>query len=320
MIRTIACTEENELIFDFPLHDFQSQDFKWYWIDFDQPNHVEEKLLDSLFHFHPIAIDDCLHHLQRPKLSHFGDYTFFILHSIRQKDLKPEELTMFLGHNYIVTFHYTKSQAVEIAREIICRNLDSQQQGPLFLAHQIIDNIVDDYFPILYTLEERLNEIEEQLSPSTVHLSMDTVFAVRGDLLRLRRTIIPMQELLYRLLGSEQLELSPSQRAYFSDIHDNLLHLVASLEINREITADIRDSQLSINSNQMNRIMMILTIVSSVFIPLTFIAGLYGMNFVFMPELQWRYGYAIVVGVMLAIGMAMLLWFKRKGWLRIFNS
>lgn len=320
MIRTIGVTENNKLIFDFPLQRLHTHTFKWYWVDFDNPTDEETTLLQSFFHFHPLAVEDCLQRLQRPKLNHFEDFTFLILHSIRNEDLKPEELAMFLGANYIVTFHYPHFQALEIAREIVSQHSEHPVLGHIFLAHQIIDTIVDDYFPILYNLEEQLNEIEEQLSPSTVHLSMDAVFIVRGNLLRLRRTIIPMRELIYRLLASEKLALSTSASTYFSDIHDNLSHLVAALEINREITADIRDSQLSINSNQMNRIMMTLTIVSSIFIPLTFIAGLYGMNFVFMPELKWRYGYAIVLGVMLIIGFAMLIFFKCKGWLRIFNS
>jgi len=129
-----------------------------------------------------------------------------------------------------------------------------------------------------------------------------------------------MHELLHRVINSERIKLSANEQAYFSDIYDNLLRLGDILESNRELTTDIRDSQLSINSNQMNRIMMILTIVSSVFIPLTFIAGVYGMNFEYMPELTWRYGYIIVLIVMLVIGTSMLALFKYKGWLGMFKS
>jgi magnesium transporter len=149
---------------------------------------------------------------------------------------------------------------------------------------------------------------------------MDSVFEVRSNLLRLRRTILPMHELLHRVINSERIQLSANEQAYFSDIYDNLLRLGDILESNRELTTDIRDSQLSINSNQMNRIMMILTIVSSIFIPLTFIVGVYGMNFEFMPELTWRYGYITVLIVMLVIGTSMLALFKYKGWLGMFKS
>ncbi len=320
MIRTIGFTEENELISDFPLQDIHDRNFKWYWVDFDQPTSEEEVLLHSFFHFHPLAVEDSLYRLQRPKMDYYDDFTFFVLHSICQENWRAEELTMFVGNHYVVTFHATKLLELDTARDRISQNPTKWQQGHLFVAYQIIDKIVDDYFPILYKIEELLNEIEDTLSPSTVHLSMDSVFDVRSDLLQLRRTIIPMRELLYRIHSSERLGLSDNERVYFDDIHDNLLRLAEMLESNRELTADIRDSQLSINSNQMNRIMMMLTIISSIFIPLTFIAGLYGMNFVFMPELQWRYGYVIVLGIMLVTGISMLLWFKKKGWLRLFNS
>lgn len=180
-----------------------------------------------------------------------------------------------------------------------------------------MDKVVDFYFPILYQIEDHLNDVEEQLSPSTVELSMDYVFEVRSDLFRLRRTIYPMRELLYRVLNSDRLGLTLHEQRYFQDIYDHLLRLGEIIESNRELTADIRDSQLSINSNRMNSIMMTLTIISSIFIPLTFIAGVYGMNFDHMPELHWHYGYFIVLFVMLLIGVSMLLWFKYKGWLRI---
>ena len=227
---------------------------------------------------------------------------------------------MFLGENYVVTFHYTKLHELDEAREKVIQNQTKWEQGHVRMAYHIIDKIVDYYFPVLYHIEDQLNEIDEGLTPSTVHLTMESVFDVRGDLLQLRRTIVPMRELLYRMLGAERLQFAMNERAYFSDIYDNLLRLVEILESNRELTADIRDSQLSINSNQMNRIMMTLTIISSVFIPLTFIAGIYGMNFDIIPELHWKYGYIIILSVMLIIGLAMLLWFRRKGWLQIFKS
>ena len=320
IIQTIALSEDNELLFDVPLTAIQEQNFRWYWVDFEQPTKDEEKLLHSFFQFHALAIEDSLYRLQRPKMDYYEDFTFFVLHSICQENLKPEELTMFIGTNFVVTFHYTKLQELEVARDRIIQNPLKWAQGHLFVAYQIIDKIVDDYFPILYKIEDNLNEIEDTLSPTTVHLSMDSVFDVRTDLLRLRRTITPMRELLYRMLASEKLGFSTNERAYFGDIHDHLVRLAEILESNRELTADIRDSQLSINSNQMNRIMMTLTIISSVFIPLTFIAGLYGMNFVFMPELQWRYSYLAVLVVMLVIGVSMLLWFKKKGWLQLYKS
>lgn len=320
MIRTMGLTVENKLLFDFPLEDIHTRQFKWYWVDLEQPNEEEASLLHSFFQFHPLTIEDCLNRLQRPKLDFYDDYAFFVLHTINPETIKAEEINLYLGKNYVITFHYTVVQGLENARERIIQNPGKWKKGHVFVAHQIIDKIVDDYFPVLHKIEDHLDDIEDTLAPSTVHLSMDSVFEVRSNLLRLRRTILPMHELLHRVINSERIKLSANEQAYFSDIYDNLLRLGDILESNRELTTDIRDSQLSINANQMNRIMMILTIVSSVFIPLTFIAGVYGMNFEFMPELTWRYGYIIVLIVMLVIGTSMLALFKYKGWLGMFKS
>ena len=208
MIRTMGLTEDDELIFDFPLDGISKRSFLWYWVDFDQPNKEEESMLDSVFNFHPLAIEDCLHRLQRPKLDYYDEYVFFVLHSIGHKDLSAKEINLFLGESFIVTFHYDDIQELSHAREEIMKNPKKWERCQMFKTYQIIDKLVDHYFPILYKIEEHLDEIEDQLSPSTVHLSMDYVFEVRSDLLRLRRTIIPMRELLYRMLYSERLGLN----------------------------------------------------------------------------------------------------------------
>lgn len=148
---------------------------------------------------------------------------------------------------------------------------------------------------------------------------MNEVFGIRSDLLKLRRTIIPMRDLLYRIVNTNMMKSDTNRQAYFNDIYDHLLKLTEIVESNRDMTADLRDSYQTLNSNRMNAIMMTLTIVSTIFIPLTFIVGVYGMNFDNMPELHWKYGY---FGVLIFMGLlvsGMLLWFKHKGWFRIFK-
>lgn len=317
MIRTMGLTTEDKFICDLPIDEFFEQAWQWYWVDFDQPNAEEAELLYSLFNFHPLSLEDCFERIQRPKLDHYEGYTFFSLHSICHEDLNAEELNLFLGDQFVVSFHYTHLQEIDNARETIMQTSNRWERGHVHVTYEILDQIVDQYFPILYNIEDHLDEIEEKLSPTTVQLSMDYVFEVRGDLLRLRRTIFPMRELLYRMLESNRLSFTPHEQMYFSDIYDHLIRLSEMIESNRQLTSDIRDSQLSINSNQMNSVMMTLTIISSIFIPLTFIAGVYGMNFDRMPELHLRYGYPIVLVVMLMIGIAMIAWFTYKGWFRI---
>ena len=273
MIWTMGLTKNNNIIHDFPVENISELDLRWYWVDFDQPDAEEASLLHSFFAFHPLALEDCYGRMQRPKLDHYDGYTFFALHSICHEDLNAEELNLFLGENFVISFHYTQLQEIHKAREMIMHNPSKWERGNILVTYEIFDKIVDQYFPILYNIEDHLDEIEEKLSPTTVQLSMEYVFEVRGDLLRLRRTIFPMRELLYRMLESKRLNFIPQEHTYFSDIYDHLIRLAEMIDSNRQLTSDIRDSQLSINSNQMNSVMMTLTIISSIFIPLTFIAG-----------------------------------------------
>ena len=320
MISTIGRTVNQEVIMDFPLEYIQTNELEWYWVDIGEPTKEEEQLLSSFFHFHPLAIEDCLQMLQRPKLDHYVDYEVFVLHAFNEKEMEAEELNLFVGKDFVVSFHFPPMQELQEARERIRSNPRNWDRGNILITYNIVDKVVDTYFPIVYHIEDYLNEVDERLSMDMDHLSMDQVFDLRSDLLRLRRTIIPMRDLLYRVMYSERINLNQSERAYFDDIYDHLLKLTEMVEANRELTADIRDSYDSINASRMNRIMMILTTVSTVFIPLTFIVGVYGMNFINMPELEWKYGYFIVVGLMVVIATGMIAWFKYKGWFNLFRS
>jgi magnesium transporter len=176
-----------------------------------------------------------------------------------------------------------------------------------------MDKIVDDYFPSIEQIEDQINQIEI-LKPGPNFI--EALYEMRSQLLALRHIIMPMRELLYRVLNSERLVIPKEERLYFRDVDDHLLKLGEMIESNREITADMRDSFVSLNSNRMNTIMTTLTIIASIFIPLTFIVGVYGMNFDYMPELTWHWSYFAVWGGMLGIAAGMLIWFKMKGWFK----
>lgn len=320
MIRTFGVTEGSQLIVDFPLEDLHKKPFDWYWVDFDKPTADELTLLDSFFHFHPLSIEDCLDRLQRPKVDYYDGYQFFVVHTMNEETLEAEELNIFVGKNFVVTFHHSSVEELDVVREKLQRDASFWERGAIYATYQIIDKVVDSYFPIVHTIEDHLNEIEEQMTFDMKHFSMNKVFEMRSDLLWLRRTILPMRDLMYRVLNSSRFDLQKHEYTYFADISDHLVKLTEIVESNRELTADIRDSYTAMNSNRMNRIMMILTIVSSIFIPLTFIAGVYGMNFDYMPELEMKYGYFIVLGAMILIGLSMLAWFKHKGWMNLFKQ
>ncbi|WP_373231713.1 magnesium/cobalt transporter CorA [Cohnella sp.] len=315
MLRIMAITDNQELLEEIPLQSLMDKPIKWFWVDFDCPTDEEIQLLDSYFDFHPLAIEDCMHLLQRPKVDHYDETHFFVIHSLHPETLRAEEIDFFLGPRGIVTFHLTSSLEVDEAWKRMQDPVIRKGKDHNYVAYLVMDKLVDNYFPTLYQIEDHLNdlEVEGELNVDLQSM-MEQIYDIRADLLRLRRTVIPMRDLLYRIISSDKISGVKEQQAYFIDIHDHLLKLTEMIESNREMTADLRDSYDSLRSNRMNAIMKTLTVITTIFMPLTFIAGVYGMNFVNMPELEWGFGYFVVIGVMLALGIGMFLWFKRKGW------
>ncbi|MVP00540.1 magnesium/cobalt transporter CorA [Paenibacillus lutrae] len=314
MIRTMAVTRSMELLFDLPLDELDQDHIEWYWVDFDCPTEEEALLLDRHFHFHPLAVEDCMHRLQRPKLDHYGDVHFFVLHSIHPSTLAAYEVDLFLAPKFLVSFHFTKLKEIDGAWRKFQQNAAYWDKGASFGAYLIMDKLVDDFFPSVHKLEDEMNEFDSDQKGNSIHTLMRRVFDIRTKLVQLRRTIVPMRDLLYRVLSSERIPHIKEQHVYFSDIHDHLLKLSEMIDSVRDTTADMRENFVSLNSYRMNNIMKTLTVITTIFMPLTFMAGIYGMNFDNMPELHWQSGYFIVLGVMLAVAAMMFYWFKRKGW------
>jgi len=314
MIQVIAISHDHKKVVFKNLDELDLARYKWCWIDFNIPIEKEIEELDRFFHFHPLAIEDCVHRLQRPKLDYYDDFTFFVTHIINSEDFHKEEINFFVGSNYVLSFHYQNSEEINQVwnRLISSEKIKDWDQYHCF--YEVLDKIVDQYFPFIYKIEDELNEIENNPEEKSMELLLDDLFDLRHQLLTLRHTINPMRDLLYRMLNSQHLEGIKRRVPYFSDIYDHLLKLSEMVESNREITMDIRDNYISVNSHQTNQVMKILTIITSIFVPLTFIAGVYGMNFVYMPELSWKYGYLVSLVFMGAIAFAMIIWFKRKGW------
>lgn len=296
------------------LKELTDIDWEWYWVDFESPTDGEVELLDSYFNFHPLAIEDCLHDLQRPKLDYYEDHTFFVIHSINKDTLEREEINIFLSECSIVTFHKKPARSLEAARQMLKKSHEKDTLDEYFILHQILDKVVDNYFPIVYGIEDHINEIENNTKNLSMEKLLDELFDRRGELLTLRQTVHPMRDLLYRVLNTHHLDGVRDRREYFMDIHDHLIKVADIVASNREMTQDIRDSYLSLNSHQTNRTMQILTVISVIFMPLTFIVGIYGMNFTYMPELDEKYGYFVIWAIMLAIAFGMYRWFKQKGW------
>ncbi|AEP01373.1 magnesium/cobalt transporter CorA [Weizmannia coagulans] len=316
MIHIMAMTKENVLKAPASIEELEGTSWKWYWIDFDQPSQEEILKLRHPLGFHPLAIEDCIHKLQRPKLNDYEDHVFFVFQSLNPDRLQKEELNLFLGEHFAVTFHHLPSKEISEVRDKLKKTDKPGKWGPAIILYEVLDKIVDQYFPYLYKIEDRLNEIEDNSKNESMEDLLTSLYSTRHDLLVLRNTIMPMTDLVYRMLNSHTIPGIQEKRAYFHDIHDHLLKLSGMVESNREFTTDIRDSYLSLNSHQTNRVMKILTIFTTIFMPLTFIAGVYGMNFKYMPELEWKYGYFATLIVMFLIGAGMTYWFFKKGWLK----
>ncbi|MDQ0214829.1 magnesium transporter [Oikeobacillus pervagus] len=317
MIRTCVLKKDGEVMYNVPLQDVKKTDVSWYWVDFSDTTRKEEKLLGHFFRFHPLAIEDCLDsRSERPKVDFYDTYFFFLVHAINQATLEAYEVDIFISDQFIVTFHKQQVRALNNLWDQIQKD-DILKEGPFLVLHSIVDKLVDDYFPPVYRIEDQLNQIEDNTEDESINELMDKIFDIRHDMSKLRRSFIPMRDLLYRMLNSVRLESVHKHKLYFHDIYDHLIKLVEMLESYREFSSDIRDNYLSISSNRMNTTMMTLTVITTIFMPLTFIVGIYGMNFDHMPELHFKYGYFFILGIMSLIALIMVTIFMKVGWLRL---
>ncbi|MHC1693705.1 MAG: magnesium/cobalt transporter CorA [Eubacteriales bacterium] len=317
MIKTMAFTKTSEVLTDVPIERLSGDDISWFWVDMESADEAETDILKLYFKFHFLSIEDCLERLERPKIDYYDTYNFLVLYAMKEDGIEPIELDVFWSDNYLVTYCKCALKEMDSIRQKMSLDVNRRHSNPTYLTYLITDKLVDSYFPVIYRTEDCLNEINNQEKSRNIGNLIDDIYNIRTDLLRLRHIVNSMKELLYRIISSTHLENIKEYRHNFNDIYDHLLKLSDSIESNREVTGDMRDNYLSIISFKMNKIMTLLTIITSIFIPLTFIVGVYGMNFDYMPELRWKYGYFFVLGIMAAIGLFLLLWFKLKGWLNI---
>jgi magnesium transporter len=316
MIRTIAVNQDYQLLNDLPIEELVKGDHLWYWIDFQKPSSAEIEFLRKPLLFHHLAIEDCIHHLQRPKLDYYEEHTFFVVQALNQQTIKREEINFFLSEKYMVSFHHKPSPEIDEVWKRLSSSLEADKWDPVHLFYYVLDKIVDNYFPLVNQIEDKLTIIDTNSSGRSMEVLLKDLFDTRHALLSLRQTITPMRDLLYRIINSQKLTSIRGKIAYFSDIYDHLLKLTEMIEANRELTTDIRDSYISINSNQTNHVMKVLTVITTLFMPLTFIVGLYGMNFQNMPELNWKYGYFGALFLMFVIALGMYFYFTKKGWFK----
>lgn len=294
------------------------------WIDLEAQDAESLELLRARFDFHPLAIEDCLNLDQRPKLEEFGRVLFVVTHGFTCPEatigkLEPHELHAFLGPGYLVTVHKDPLPQLDAAWKRAVAKPQLGQRGADFLHYLVVDAMVDSIFPILDKVSEELELLEEQVlwSPSRQHLAR--IFALKHELAIMRRVLSPQRDVMLMLAKLDDEHVSPRNAAYFRDVFDHLVRISESIDSNRDLLGSAMEAYLSSVSNRTNEIMKYLTIMSALFLPLSFVVGFFGQNFDDMPGIPgWMHSHHlmwVMLGACLSIPAAMIGWFRYKRWL-----
>ncbi|HEY0546308.1 MAG TPA: magnesium/cobalt transporter CorA [Pyrinomonadaceae bacterium] len=292
------------------------------WVDMDKPTEEEDdRVLLDVFRFHPLSVEDCRADRHQPKVEEFPGYVYFILHGVTAKtdseDFSTIELDGFLGRNFVVTYHHEMFRSINYVKQSVRSSPNPCQRGPAYLLYQILDQLVDYYTPVLDDFDESISALEDEIfSLRTPDNSiLERIQDLKRSILRLRRISGKQLNVIYRISHGEFQLIPHEMLPFFRDIHDHLTRIADLSENYRDLIGGALDSYLSVVSNRTNDIMKVLTIFSAVMLPLTFIAGLYGMNFDNQPELHYQYSYFVVIGVMVFVALVMLFLFWRMGWI-----
>ena len=290
------------------------------WINVDGLH--DTNLIEGIgrhFGLHPLVIEDILNTHQRLKIDVFEEYLFIVLKMYwfdeDSKDINIEQLSIVLGRDFVLTFQEQVGDAFAPLRERLEANKGRiRKAGADYLAHALMDAIFDEYFEILERIGEKIDNLEDEVLEKADNTILHEIHALKRHLIFFRKTVAPVRTMLAELQRQETPLIQQDTLIYYRDLMDHVIQIMDSIETFRDIMSGIHDIYLSSVSNKMNEVMQFLTIIGTIFIPLTFIAGIYGMNFQYMPELGWRWGYFGVLGLMLVLGGGLLLYFRRKGW------
>jgi magnesium transporter len=294
------------------------------WIDVQGLGNAEPILeLGKRFGLHPLALEDVVNTHQRPKVEDYGEYLFIVakmLHS--EETLEMEQVSVFLGKNFVITFQEAGGNGLEhVRKRLLAGKCRLRQSGADYLAYAMLDAIVDGYFPVLEQYGEKLDDLDDAIADHPTRDMMVRLHDMRSHLLILRRAVWPLREALGALAREPNRLVSDDTRVFLRDCYDHTVQIIDLIETSREMCSDLRDFYLSAVNNQMNEIMKVLTIIATIFIPLSFIAGVYGMNFNpevspwNMPELRWAFGYPFALGLMALVAGGLLWFFRRRRWI-----
>ena len=296
------------------------------WVDLlgENPEQVEEakRIMLEVFRFHPLTVEDCVETKNQPKVEAFADYFYFIIHGIKPGETGPgnfvtKELDGFLGPNYLVTFHTERFRSIKDVKKQIRTSTFACRRGAAYLMHQILDSIVDLYMPIVDDFDAKINELEERVFQMTKSNTavLEEAMDLRRSVARLRRISARQLEVLYRISHGEFPQIPQNVLPFFRDVHDHLLRITDVSESYRDLVGSLFDIHFSVVANRTNDVMKTLAVLSSIILPLSLIAGIYGMNFEYMPELKSPIGYFATLAVMAGVAIVLLIYFWRRGWI-----
>ncbi|MCL1631734.1 magnesium/cobalt transporter CorA [Sporolactobacillus sp. CPB3-1] len=315
MIRILTQNGNQELSVQQNLSSVAALENHHYWLDLSALNDEENKQLKALLPIFYRQVNESRQHSRRPQLKLFKTYYFMSLRVVNPSTLKMHELFLYIGKHSLVTLHSDHLKAInDIWHESRATDHFSDHGIPDEVLRQLLGRIIDQYIMAANDLEDQIDDLDLNAKNESVHKLNRRVFQLRSELLSFRRMVSPLIDIIQRMIRSSLIETSEEQELFLRNLNENLSRLTHMIESDLEITSDIRDSYLSLTSYRTNRIMQTLTVITTIFMPLTFIVGIYGMNFVYMPELDWQYGYFVVLGVMFLIAVIMYYWFRKKGW------
>jgi magnesium transporter len=291
------------------------------WINIEGVRNSEVlQKIGTCFNLHPLLLEDVACGGQRPKIEYYEDHIFIIVQMLEYKEetkeIKIEQVSFVLGKNYVLSFQETPGDVFSPNRERIRTYKGKiRKSGPDYLIYSLIDTVVDNYFVILEKTGEKIEEIEMSLISKPSHELLRAIYKLKRDNIFLRKSVWPLREVVSKMEKDESKLIKHNTKLFLRDVYDHTIEVIETIESYRDISSGMVDMYLSSASNKMNSIIKVLTIISTIFIPLTFIVGVYGMNFKNIPELEWKNGYYIIWGVMIAIAGVMVVYFRKKRWI-----
>src|SRR5688572_21401822 len=327
MIRTLCSIPGQEIRSDVPIQEYAAilkNPEALLWIDFDnEPDASVEPILTGIFRFHALSVDDALEETHIPKVDDWGEYIYLVLNAIvfNESDglsLTTKELDVFLGKNYVVTHHDEPISSLDEARNACVRDKRYTTNGPDHLLYKIIDDLIADYMPVIEAIDDQIDRVEDEVLIKAAPDTLERIFTLKRVLLSMRRILTPQREVLSKLARDDYQVVDPKDRIFFRDVYDHLVRLHDINESMRDLVGSALDTYLSVINNRMNEVMKTLTIITTLFMPISFITGFFGMNF-FEPVAGltgWTdmQAFTVVMAIFIFLPIGMLIWMKRRTW------